>query len=299
MIHGSNLLRSTGENKAVVQLSPRTEATHEIQASFSAILQEVGKQGYLSATDEMESELADESQVSVQQQAIESWADWFAGFGRSGYSDYIGVKESTRGEGTLTADDLSQGFGKIISDAYQQGGYADAKSFLKTLSKESMRTIQMVQRLADPIDVQSLSDEGALNLLIPPPAHVDDNRDGISQVGRANMLRFPDSNTPLAVRDAWEISTADLSPQDRMLYQFQVVSQISLSNLHLDDKGQFVRAVEPGDPDWVNPFADPDFSYQDVANGWIEYLDYFKNQIPPERYAKGKAFWNRFLAELG
>ncbi len=270
----------------------RTSIDENLQTSFTAVLQEVGRQGYLSAEPVANAD-------SVEQNAQRSWEGWFNAFGRDAYSDYIDHAPSHLTEGKLTADDLIHGYQQIIGQAYRNGGYANPKEFVATLSQKELKTIQLVQRLADPIEPSSLSNEGALNLLIPPPAHVDESGDGITQVGRANVLRFPDSNTPRSVRDAWNQATEGLSDQERMHFSFQVVSQIGLANMHFDAEGNFIRSAEPGDPDWINPFATKDFTYSKLATQWLSYLDRFRNQMPPEQYLKSHEFWSSFAERLG
>lgn len=66
------------------------------------------------------------------------------------------------------------------------------------------------------------------------------------------------------------------------------------ANLKVDENGQFVRSVQPGDADWTNPMHSPDFSYERAASEWLDYLDRFKNQMSPERYASDTSFWVNF-----
>ena len=53
-----------------------------------------------------------------------------------------------------------------------------------------------------------------------------------------------------------------------------------------------------GDADWVNPMASGDYSYQKAAEDYLEYLDYFKYQIPKDQYERGMAFWTEFQENL-
>ncbi|RCS54501.1 hypothetical protein DTL42_05005 [Bremerella cremea] len=262
----------------------RREATGEqVQNLFNEILTQAGQAGYASAE-------AYDSENTVETDIQQTWDDWFS------------VSDTGNHPEGVHSEELKTGYGQILVRAYEEGGYADPKGFLNSLSDEDMEIVQHVNRLAGPIDTNAITEEGALNLLVPQPAQVDANNDGLTQVGAANLIRFPDSRTPDAVVDAWNETTADMSPRDKMMYQLQMKLSVMTANIIVDDYGQFVRQREPGDPDWVNPMAAKDFSYQDLAQQFLDYLDYFKNQIPKDKYEKDTAFWTDFkqtLAEHG
>ena len=118
--------------------------------------------------------------------------------------------------------ELGDQFGEILLKAYREEAYVDPKAFLSGLSEGELETVQHVHWLADPIKVGSLTEEGALNLLMPPAAQVDLNHDSFTQSGAAYGFRFPDSTAPPEVVAAWDEATADLSPSDRMMYEFQM-----------------------------------------------------------------------------
>ena len=174
----------------------------------------------------------------------------------------------------------------------------DPKSFLRQLSAEELTTVQNTHWLADPIRVDSLSEEGALNLLIPPAAQVDLNRDGITQSGIANGIRFPDSTTSFDVVQAWDKVTDGMPIAERMTYELEMKLPVLLANIEFDSNRRVVSIREPGDPQFVNPMDDADYSYVDVTRRWIDHLNHFKNQIDPDRYAKGIEFWQKFQQAL-
>ncbi len=250
-------------------------AEQVVQDVFSEVLAAAGREGYASAEAISDDEpLADH--------IASSWSDWFDGESRHGrYQD-----ESDGAE-------LKQAYGEILVRAHEEGGHADPHTFLKNLSEEELAVVQHVHHLADPIGVDELTVEGAVNLLVPPAAQVDLDRDGLTRCGVAYGLRFPDSNTPPDVVAAWEEATAGMSFADRMIYEFQMTLPLLTANIVVDDQGRFVRRYEPGDPEFTNPMASSEYSYAEAAEGHLEYLECFRTRMPPEQYERDTAFWTR------
>lgn len=222
-----------------------------------------------------------------------SWNQWFDRRGATAYKSASARESHGPSSEADTPADLKRDYGQILLDAYRNGGYTQPTAFLQSLDKQQLATIQTIHRLANPIDVSQLDDEGATNLLLPPPAQVDFDHDGLTQVGMARTIRFPDSSTPADVRDAWEQATADLPLQQKMLYQFQMKLPTLTANIRTEPSGA-VRAVQPGEPDWVNPMASPSFSYRETVNQRLDYLDTFKNRMPPDQYQRDHDFWTNF-----
>ncbi len=268
----------------------RQTADRHVQDVFSAVLQQAERKGYASAQSLPES-------TNVVEAVGASWEQWFNEFSSIRYTFVAGSGSPSVRE-NKTADDLRADYKQILVSAYENGGYASPESYLKKLTSEALATIQQVHHLADPIQPDTLSSESALNLLLPPDAQVDENRDGLTAVGAAYTIRFPDSNTPPKVRMAWEASTKDMSEQDRMLYVMQMSSQLFTANMHFDQDGQYVRSSEPGDADWINPQSQADFSFLNQANEWLEYLNRFKAQMPTEQYQRDTGFWTAFRDNL-
>jgi hypothetical protein len=263
------------------------EQVHQLQNTFTAVLASFGREGFASAeaTSPTATTGGAASPDSSMEDAIShSWNQWFDQRGAAAYKNVSPGAD---------APDLKQEYGQILLEAYRSGGYATPTAFLQSLSKEQLSTIQTIHRLANPIDVSQLQDEGATNLLLPPAAQVDFDHDGLTQVGLARTIRFPDSSTPADVRDAWEEATADLTQFQKMLYEFQMKLPTLTANLRVDASGS-VRAVQPGEPDWVNPMASPAYSYQESINQRLDYLDTFKNQIPSDQYQRDHRFWTKF-----
>lgn len=250
----------------------------QVQSAFSAVLEAAGRQGYASATPVSSGE-------SVAGNAQQAWDDWFGA-------------RPERYASKASPEQLQQGFGAIVGKAIAEEGYVDPRGFLAGLSHDELATLQSVHNLAEPINVESLSEEGALNLLLPPPAQVDLNADGLTQSGAAMGIRFPNSNTPPEVVDAWETATAGMSWAERGMFEMKMMMPTLLANIEVDANGQYVGQREPGDPDYRNPMAEAGYSYRDTVQTMIDALDFQKEQMPRDQYEEQMAFWRHFGEEL-
>lgn len=262
-------------NAALLGAAPQPlTADQQVQAVFSDVLEAVGRRGYASAPDAP-------SDAPLASSVPTAWEDWFDSQRTGRYAQVENAKE------------VRQGFSDIVTRAHHEGGYAEPKEFLQTLSTEELAVVQRVQALAQPIDVDSLSEEGALNLLLPPAAQVDLNHDGLTQSGAGYGLRFPDSNTPPHVAAAWQEATADMSIGERMTYELQMLTPIMTANIHLNPDGTYSHTTEPGDPDYRNPYADGSLTYDQSVQQQLDYLDFVRNWIPEDQYDRGVAFWSK------
>ncbi|MGV3485425.1 MAG: hypothetical protein ACO1RT_13485 [Planctomycetaceae bacterium] len=257
----------------------RAVAGQRLQVVFSEVLEQAGQTGYASAD-------AYQSPNSLQQDIEHGWANWFA---------------AASNDGAYATDDrtaIEQGYGQILVRSWQEGGYRDPRQFLRSLSRDELKTVQHVFRLAEPIAVDSLSEEGALNLLIPPPAQVDANRDGLTHVGAASMMRFPDSQTPANVVAAWDAATAGMDRREKMTYAFRMKASTQLANLAVSDRQAGAAQAPHSRPGFVDPMTQPNFSYGDLAQRTLDSLERFKYQTPPEQYSRQSEFWTKFRDSL-
>jgi len=244
----------------------------QVQSIFSEILEAAGRSGYASAEKLEGVELTTED---VQ----DSWSSWF------------NAELSGRYASVNRPEQLKQAFGEVLAQAHAEGGYVEPKQFLKGLSKGQLQAVQNAHWLADPIDVNSLTEEGALNLLLPGAAQVDLNNDGLTQSGAAYGMKFPDSNTPTKVVEAWEEATANLSFGEKMIYELQMMLPIMTANMFLDENGAYSHHYEPGDPEFRNPMAEAGYSYRQATQDQLDHLEFVKNWIPQEQYDRQTEFW--------
>lgn len=277
----SDPLRSTA-----AEINPETES----QDFFTTLLGLFDTPGFVSASPVAKEEV-DEAEIKT------TWENWFDQSGIRRYS-FIADAGNPSVRKDKSADDLRTEYGTLLANAYSQGAYAAPNAYLRSISKEQLQLIQQVHHLADPIYPSRLSDEASLNLLLPPPAQVDLDHDGITAVGASSTLRFPDSNTPSDVREAWNRATAALSEVDKMMAVAQIKFPLVMANMQVGADGQAIRVSHPGDADWKNPMAEPGFSYHQFADAMLEYINTFKSQMTPDQYSRDQGFWSSFRNEL-
>jgi len=106
----------------------------------------------------------------------------------------------------------------------QQQADVSARQVLADMSQYELKLLQKATNLVEPIGVNSLSKEGAINLLAQPDrtGMVDLNNDGVVEVGAARTISFPPVNAPESVHKAWEQATEGLSFQDKAFLEFSM-----------------------------------------------------------------------------
>ncbi|MBA2117359.1 hypothetical protein [Bremerella alba] len=269
----------TQPSSTLTRQQQQDAAGEQLQNLFNEILTAAKQPGYASAEKY-------QSDNSIPEDIQQDWNDWFSVANTGNYPSKV------------DAQALPGDYGTLLVRTYTEGGYADPQGFLQNLTEDELATVQHVHRLAEPIDVDSLTPEAALNLLIPRPAQVDLNYDGLTQVGQGYTIRFPDSRTPEAVVNAWNETTTDMDPMEKSFYELQMKLPTLLANFEIDDQGRYVGHTEPGDPNWVNPQADSNYSYTDLTEQMLDYLDYFQHQIPQDQYEQQRSFYSTFQQSL-
>jgi hypothetical protein len=294
---GSSVPLSPVEFRPQAARSEKAQAAQELRAVFSDLLRQAGQEGWQSAPQALTGNRGEaRSQTVSAVDAVASWDRWL-GAHADRYSFTTSGSPSVRPDKGL--EDLRQDYGRILQSAQAAGAYAQPQAYLRTLSQEDLRTVQQVHARADAIDPAQLSHEGALNLLLPPDAMVDLDRDGVTEVGGTKVILFPSSTTPPEVCAAWNAATANLSPEEVLVRQLQMGSgPQTQANTRFDSQGRVVDIINPGDPGWVNPFSDPSYTYKDFAKEQLALLDKFKGLMPADQVKRDEAFWRSFLDAL-
>jgi len=103
-----------------------------------------------------------------------------------------------------------------------------AKEILSELTADELKLVQNSVGLAERIDVDSLSNEAAINLFAQPDktGMVDLNNDGLVEIGAGKMMTFPPVNAPESVQRAWDDATEGMSEQDKMAMQLHMHTMI-------------------------------------------------------------------------
>lgn len=104
------------------------------------------------------------------------------------YSEHVSIMKNLKMADSFyeVREPFKESFEKIYEEAQSQKvTVSNAKEFLNSLSKDELSTLQNYTRLVNDIDVESLSDEGAYNLLVHYYEKYDFNKDGVVEDGIA------------------------------------------------------------------------------------------------------------------
>ncbi|MCH6255682.1 hypothetical protein MLD52_03940 [Puniceicoccaceae bacterium K14] len=185
----------------------------------------------------------------------------------------------------------SDSFLSIVEKAVQEDGYSDPVAFVNGLSPADRDTLTAMHSMVD-LDTSKLTQEGALNLLLPFNEAKDIDNDGFVELGNSAGWRFPSPNAPQSVHDAWEKTTEELSPGEAML----ATGMFMPSMIRLDEATG--EGVEVDRSEANNPYARADFSYSGMVEQRLESLEAFKHYIPAEQYETQKALLTLFGENL-
>jgi hypothetical protein len=175
---------------------------------------------------------------------------------------------------------------------YQKARDADislesAKEFLSTLSKEEQITLQKFEGLAELFDTESLSNEGAYNLLLHRYEKFDWNSDGSTEIGSAKTLPLLPQNMDINTKKAW-VDTLNTMGDDMMAIG---VISMTLNEEHLkrqlaerfdsmseDEKAQLQKQLnfdlEQFITDTLNkPYTLKEITHNDILNTTKTILD--------------------------
>lgn len=180
----------------------------------------------------------------------------------------------------------------------------DLVAFLKTLSQEGLDLLKKAQSLPSDavIDLESehAGREQALNLILPDSRQVDLDNNGFAEgITGGNMWRFPPINAPQSVKDAWEEASQGLSDGDRLRSMGLFLVDMASANIRRDDAGTPIGLYGPEDPEFRNPFADPEFGYAANAEWHLSKLENERHLMSGQQYKWSKAMLTRWADALG
>jgi len=179
-------------------------------------------------------------------------------------------------------------FAKILHEAYSTGAMSAPVAFLQSLSKSDLEVIRRAQSLADSIEVNSLSIEGAYNLLLPGGYKVDFNKDGLSEIGCGKAAFFPPLDAPKAFKIAWLQATQGMAEIDVVVYCISLWSSLHQDQLLNADVDKF-RVVRT---DLVS-------TYTTLIRERLKMNEDFKAFLAPGQYERDLAFFDRLRGLLG
>lgn len=181
----------------------------------------------------------------------------------------------------LSQQDVAD-FGQILTQAQETD--KSPKNFLQSLSKAELAVIQKAHSLADTININRLSTEGATNLLTQPDPdfRVDLNNDGVVEVGEARTISFPPPNAPNHVKEAWKEATSGLSELDKSTLELRMHTSV----YGIQINGVSSKTPLPADVQWSTGglqnllstlYSQLEFSVS--MEGWTEQNKQFEGVI--------------------
>jgi len=135
----------------------------------------------------------------------------------------------------------------IIERAQNSGASHDPQSFLKTLNGDELAVLERVYGLGDPIAIDSLTHEGASNLLVLPGKRADLDRDGFISIGNVATIVFPPTDASQGVVDAWSEATKGMNKRDVHTMQLSMWVQAN----GIDHKPGMTARFYADDFDWA------------------------------------------------
>ena len=189
----------------------------------------------------------------------------------------------------LSMRGMSEGQQDAVSSLYAkaraavQGG--QGRGFLASLDTQSLALLQQAASLAAPVNVSTLTEEGAENLLLAPTEAVDLNSDGMIEVGAALTSSFPPVNASPELRAAWEKTASGMNERDAMTLSFKL-SGVSISldggsikgqdfSGGFDWKGYMQKLIASND--MSKPYNSPE-QYQKVNDQLLSFWAALKEQ---------------------
>jgi hypothetical protein len=189
-------------------------------------------------------------------------------------------------------------FKNILQKAEAAHAQDDPKAFLRTLTSTEMDALQQAHSLAEPIDVNTLNDEGAANLLAQPGSTRDIDHNGVTSIGAGTFLSFPPDNAPESFKAAWASASAGKSFGD---IPSQMILAIGINNIRADPVNGQPVMVAPDDPQWRNPYADPNYDYAGAVQRTMDALrdDRMHNRISEAKFKNDMDFYDRLSSAMG
>jgi hypothetical protein len=183
---------------------------------------------------------------------------------------------STQNYSSITSNNTKKqdigNFSDILKD--RLNSQLKGKDYLETLSDDDLSILQKEHHLANKINVDSLSEEGAENLLVADGDtrnYVDLNNDGLTEIGEAKMIVFPPPNAPDSVKDAWDKTSANLSADEKMNVMDNFLAEQLCANAHAMPDGTF-RITKPGEPGYKSIFTSSAEDFSNIISNMISNI---------------------------
>ena len=144
-----------------------------------------------------------------------------------------------------------------------------------------MESVRLAHGSANDINVRSLDFEGAYNLLRTWDNYVDINNDGQYKIGLGNSRVFPPTGAPAGVWDAWNQAVSGINQPEgikAIISRAPFLAAEMGANIKYDPNGKPIGVYQPDDPEYINIYTQPGFTYQGMLDMIISDLE---NNKPP------------------
>lgn len=190
-----------------------------------------------------------------------------------------------------TVMENSDSFLSIVEKAVLEDGYSDPLAFVRGLSGGELNTLKAMHSTGD-LNPATMTEEGALNLILPFNERQDIDNDGFVEKGHGVGWTFPPVNAPESVHQAWEKTIEGMTEGEAMMAQAAFMPAM----LHRDEVTGQVSEVQRSEAS--NPYARADFSFSRLVGRRLESVEAFRNEMSAEQYAFQKGFLSRFSGYL-
>lgn len=150
------------------------------------------------------------------------------------------------------------------------------KSFLKSLTADELQLVKKANSLAFTINVDSISTEGAQNLLSQPDGSdlVDLNNDGIVEIGESKTIHFPPVNAPSHVKAAWNKATEGMNWGEKASMELSLHSMVygfNINGLGTKDALPPAQQWNKNNIDALSEYANSNLEFRVNLEGWSDY----------------------------
>jgi len=138
----------------------------------------------------------------------------------SEYSQHVDIVKQLKMSDSFyeAREPYKEGFEEIYSKAKEEKvSMSTAKDFLNSLSSGELSTLQHYTLLVNEVDVDSLSDEGAYNLLLHHYEKYDFDNDGFIQNGEGKSSELIPKNIPADEKQAFVNTLNEMDEHDRFI----------------------------------------------------------------------------------
>jgi hypothetical protein len=184
------------------------------------------------------------------------------------------------------ATEREQSAFQAILKARQHASNLTDKQFLNTLTTRQMTDLFAYHNFTHPVQVNSLSDEGAANLLSSPDYQRDIDGDGLVEVGASKLFVFPAPDAPQEVHAAY----AELTEKEQFMINTRAFTKWFLQNR---------EAYLAGDEEsFTSIYQGPDTDYEKLVDELLLSVQQQRKYWTFEEYQKQWDTLNKFKEAL-